>query len=294
MDAAAQRDIPARRERVREILRSCRLCPRACGVNRMAGERGVCGLDAAARCFREMISHNEEHGLSPSHQVYFAGCNLRCEFCTVAEWTERPSAAAEMDAVQLAAAVARRRGQGARNLNLLGGEPTVSVFGILDLLARIDPAVTVVWNSNMYFDPVVFEVLAGLVDVYLADFKCGNAACGRKLLGARDYVDTVQRNLVLARARAGLVIRHVVLPGHGSCCRAPMARWLARTMPDVAFSLRSDYVPPVPALETPGEYVGPEEYADARTCVRAMGVNLVDGRTEDDERSTVQTKTRRL
>ena len=41
-----------------------------------------------------------------------------------------------MDLEELVGAVERRRQQGARNVNLLGGEPTASLPGVLTLLAR--------------------------------------------------------------------------------------------------------------------------------------------------------------
>jgi len=54
-------------------------------------------LDDKARCFREMLHPAEEAELSPSHQVYFSGCNLRCGYCTVPEWNAQPLTVPEMD-----------------------------------------------------------------------------------------------------------------------------------------------------------------------------------------------------
>ena len=73
MNPIAHKQIAARLEEVKEILRSCALCPRQCGADRIAGEKGYCGLDDSARCFREMLHTAEEQELNPSHQIYFAG-----------------------------------------------------------------------------------------------------------------------------------------------------------------------------------------------------------------------------
>ena len=75
-----------------------------------------------------------------------------------------------------------RQSQGAKTLNILGGEPAVSIHGILELLAEVDPDTTVVFNSNMYYGPLVGELLYGLVDIYLADLKC-SGKCSKDLLG---------------------------------------------------------------------------------------------------------------
>jgi putative pyruvate formate lyase activating enzyme len=82
-----------------------------------------------------------------------------------------------MDLEELVRAVERRRQQGARNVNLLGGEPTASLPGVLALLARVRSTTQVVLNSNMYYNDCVDDLLRGLIDVCLADLKCGNPRC---------------------------------------------------------------------------------------------------------------------
>ncbi len=275
MDPLAQKEIPLRLEQTRAELRCCRLCPRACGVDRTKGETGFCGLTDRARCFREMLNDCEERELIPSHHVYFAGCNLRCEFCTLLEWCEEPQAAPELRVDVIAAAVEKRLGQGARTLNIVGGEPSVSILGILEFLARISPNVRLVWNSNMYFNPPVCQMLSGLVDVWLADFKCGNGRCARNILGGPNYVETVIENLKLAESQGDLIIRHVVLPGHRDCCTRPILQWIAREMPKVKVSLKGDYLPPAQALHTPVEYLKEEEFRDSLEFAKQLNLNLI-------------------
>ena len=45
---------------LKEIYRSCRLCPRACGVNRSKGETGVCKLPARLRVYSADAHFGEE------------------------------------------------------------------------------------------------------------------------------------------------------------------------------------------------------------------------------------------
>jgi len=237
---------------------------------------GFCGLTDRARCYRELINPYEERELSPSHHVYFAGCNLRCEFCTVSEWNERPGAAAELDVEAMSAAVARARAAGARNLNLVGGEPAVSLAGVLDLLAAVPAATRVVWNSNMYFSPLVLEVLDGLADVVLADFKAWDTGCGKRLLGAADYAVWVRLNLRRERRLGDLIVRHLVLPGHFECCTRPILEFLARDLPGVKVSLRGDYVPPARAKRAPAGYLTKREHDRALDAARSYGLNVIE------------------
>jgi len=264
-----------RAERAFEALRSCRLCPRACGVDRTAGKKGFCGLTDKARCFREVLHYGEETELIPSHQVYLAGCNLRCEWCAVGEWNASPDEAPELDIARMRECVVRRLEEGARTLNLLGGEPTLSLFGALQLLAELPVEVTVVWNSNMYFSAEAGELLDGVVDIYLADFKCGNDGCAEQMLGVSNYLEIVRENLRFARRSADLIVRHLVLPGHEACCMEPTLRWIKENMPEVKLSLRHDYLPPVRPRQAPARPSDEADYRNAVERARVLNLNLI-------------------
>lgn len=276
MDACAHKEAGERAEKARESLRCCKLCPRLCGVDRTGGEKGYCGLDDSVRCFREMLYWGEEEELRPSHQVYFAGCSLRCGFCTVGEWNKQPEAAEELDGAEMSKKIAERRKEGARTLNLLGGEPTVSLHGVLELLGRVEPTIRVVLNSNMYYNDIVERLLRGFADVYLADLKCGNAECAGRLLGAADYTEVAKRNILESRRDGELIVRHLVLPGHGECCLRPILSWVADELPEVKLSLRGDYVPPAESDSAPAEYLRRQELDSAMDLAKEMGLNLIE------------------
>jgi putative pyruvate formate lyase activating enzyme len=259
----------------RRSLKQCRLCPHACGVDRTAGNKGYCRMDDSIRCFREVLHWGEERELNPSHQIYFAGCNLKCEFCTVAEWNNRPESAGKTDMDSLAGIITQRKKQGAKNINLLGGEPSVSIHGVLELLSQIDPSTMVVWNSNMYYSDFVDDLIAGLVGVCLADFKCGCGDCARRLLGSADYVEVVKKNILLAAGHCDLIIRHLVLPGHKKCCLEPILDWISSELPTVKLSLRGNYVPPAQVSAAPKEYLPTDEFKRAVDFAARRGLMLV-------------------
>ena len=62
----------------------CTLCPRQCGVNRTAGERGFCRCPDTALVAKTMLHKWEEPvlaGSGGSGAVFFGGCTLGCRFC---------------------------------------------------------------------------------------------------------------------------------------------------------------------------------------------------------------------
>ena len=264
-------------EQAEECLRACRLCPRDCDVDRLAGETGYCGLTGAAHCFREVLHYGEESVLNPSHQIYFTGCNLRCEWCAVSEYNlALVGAFPELDVAAMRECILKRLAEGARTVNFLGGEPTVSVLGILKIIAELPPEAKIVWNSNMYFSQPAADLLDGAVDLYLADFKCGNDACAKALLDADDYLAVVRENLVFAQSTAELIIRHLVLPGHESCCLRPILEWIAGTLPEAKVSLRRDYMPPARARAAPSRLLTDEDYRAAVDMALSLGLNLIE------------------
>ena len=192
------------------------------------------------------------------------------------EWNTQPEAARPLDRAELLAVIKRRRQQGARTLNLLGGEPSVSVHGILELLAEVDVGTTVVWNSNMYYSEPVAQALVGLADVYLADLKCGHPQCAKRLLDAPDYLEVVRANILQARQVGDVIVRHVILPGHLDCCVRPTLEWIARQAPDVKVSLWGEYVPPAGPSPAPKGYVRTAEKERALQIAGDLALHLIE------------------
>jgi putative pyruvate formate lyase activating enzyme len=181
-----------------------------------------------------------------------------------------------MNLEDMAERIAFRQNEGAKTLNLLGGEPAVNLHGILELLALVDPRIRVVWNSNMYYNDIVDELMTGLADVYLADLKCGNSTCAEALLGAKDYVPVAKRNILKSWKHADLIVRHVLIPGHSRCCLKPILKWLAEEIPQVKVSLRGNYVPPAEAVSAPKVYLKHEEVQSAVDLAKSMGLKLIE------------------
>lgn len=267
--------IPGRLDALRKELGTCRLCPRNCGVDRTAGQTGYCGVDDKLYCFREMLYEGEERELCPSHQVYFAGCNMRCEYCSVAEWNERPMQIKGRSTAQLVDDIGQRIRQGAVTLNFLGGEPAVNAAGILELLWKSKPTNRIVWNSNMYYNSPVTEAIRGLADVVLADLKFGCERCAMDIADAADYCGVVMSNIEAAAGWSDVIVRHRVLPGHFECCTVPGLKRLSELGQKIRVSLWFDYIPPIPAVRTPAGYVDEKQRRQTLRYAESLKLRII-------------------
>lgn len=212
-------------------------------MNRSAGERGPCKGGTAPRLYRHRIEYGEETDLIPSHEFYLSGCDLRCAFCIAGADAFDPRRGVELTSELFNESVAWGRRQGARNIQWVGGEPTIHLPAILELMERCPHLPPVVWKSDFHFTPEALELLDGAVDIHVADFKFGNDACAARVAGVKVYVRIITRNLKLAARQARLIVRHLVMPGHVECCCRPVVEWMAEHLPDVEFSLRDGYLP---------------------------------------------------
>jgi putative pyruvate formate lyase activating enzyme len=223
--------------------RACGLCEHRCGVDRLAGEVGPCKAGVTPRVFRHRVEYGEELDLVPSHLFYLSGCDLRCAFCIAGLDAFDPRRGRELTGDFFNDAVAWGREQGARNIQWVGGEPTIHLPAILEVMSRCPVLPPVVWKSDFHCTPDALSLLDGVADVYLADFKFGNDECARRVCGVDNYVSILQRNLKIAETQGRLIVRHLLLPGHADCCLRPIVGWMAEHLPTAEFSLRDGYLP---------------------------------------------------
>ena len=258
-------------------LSRCRLCPRRCEADRTEAAQGFCQASSQARVVRHRVEWGEELELVPSHVFYLSGCNLRCVFCIAEENSVDAARGRLLTPEFFAEAVRWGRSQGARYVEWVGGEPTIHLPAVLDVMAACDDLPPIVWKSNFYFAPDVFEWLDGAVDIYVADLKFGNDQCAASLAEAPSYTSVVTRNLLLASERADLIVRHLLLPGHWDCCFLPIVGWLRENLPETKFSLWDGYLPCWRAkdygpLATP---LPPDAGRRARSIAREHGLNVI-------------------
>ncbi len=227
----------------RAMLADCHFCAHHCGVNRLAGPSGLCHAGANTRFFSAQIEVSDELELIPTFAVALSGCDLRCDFCNRGLESWNPAAGAGFVAAAMAAQAVRALNRGARTVMVFGGEPTIHLHAALELVAALPETAKLVWKTNAHGSAQARELLDGMFDVWLADFKFGNDACARRLAKVSDYVSIVRKNLVGAREHGELIVRHLLMAGHVDCCWRPIAEWLATELPGIKVNLRSGFWP---------------------------------------------------
>ena len=260
------------------MLANCHLCEHHCGVNRLVAPGGRCHAGAEPRFFSAQVEVSDELELIPTFAIALSGCDLRCDFCITGAESWNPRAGEKFNAGAMAAKAKAAMGNGARTVMVLGGEPTIHLPAALELVAALPESARLVWKTNAHGSAEARELLDGLFDVWLADFKFGNDACARRLAGVPDYGRIVRENLVWANERSELIVRHLLMPGHVECCWRPVAEWLAENLPDVKVNLRSGFWPAWHAARHT-ELRGPvaaDETARAFAFARQVGLNLIN------------------
>jgi putative pyruvate formate lyase activating enzyme len=129
----------------------------------------------------------------------------------------------------------------------------------------------------MYMSEETMELLDGIVDLYLADFKYGNDQCAKRLSNVDRYFEVVSRNHLLASKQADMIVRHLMLPGHLECCTLPILDWLAKNTPGAAVNIMGQYHPDHHAIEHPElrKGVSEESLCAARKHALELGLKQI-------------------
>ena len=224
-------------------LADCHLCEHHCGVNRLAGGRGLCHAGRGARVFSAQSEVSDELQLIPTFAIALSGCDLRCDFCITGAPSWNPRLGEDLTPEILGRRARAALNDGARSVMILGGEPTVHLPTALEIVSALPDSAKLVWKTNAHASAQARELLDGLFDVWLADYKFGNDDCALRLAKVADYNRIVRENLLWANEHSELIVRHLLMPGHVECCWKPAAFWLAQNLPGVKVNLRSGFWP---------------------------------------------------
>jgi len=242
-------------------FQNCTLCPRACGVDRSAGQRGFCGQGATLRVARAALHPWEEPVLAQSGgsgTVFFSGCTLRCSFCQNHE-ISAGGFGREITPERLREIFLELIDQGAQNINLV--TPTHFLPAILPALTPKLP-VPVVYNCGGYERVETLRELDGLVDIYLPDFKYADSRLAFQLSAAADYPEVARAAIeeMLRQTGApvfegerlvrGTIVRHLILPGQVDNSLQVLDA-LEPWRDEIILSIMRQYTPMPPASLTP-------------------------------------------
>ena len=261
MNTVKQTDIYDKNERL--ILEDCTLCPRECRVNRFEAGTGYCGTDAGLNIALVCIHRGEEPVISGKEgicNIFFGGCNLHCIYCQNHEISRNDS-------------VVRNVGNDLEEVLdqiikiLSGGIPAVGFVSPSHVVPQVKAIIKglnsrgykpiTVYNTNGYDKLETIRSLEGLIDVYLPDYKYITENIASEYSEAPDYPEIAlkaikemyyQKGSTLSidqngSADNGLLIRHLVLPGHAEESKKVLHSIAEELSPGVHLSLMSQYHP---------------------------------------------------
>ena len=251
-------------EELQTMLKDCHLCPRNCGVDRLAGQKGFCGVDAGIMVARAALHMWEEpciSGKEGSGAVFFSGCSLGCAFCQNRTISKRQSGKV-ITVEYLAELFLDLQAQKANNINLVtAGHFLPQVREALILAKEQGLTIPVVYNSSGYEKAEMLRYLEGLVDIYLPDLKYLEADLAGKYSHAKDYPEVAMKALEemvrqvgmpefdeRGMMKKGVIVRHLLLPGHVRNSKKVLEYLYGTYGDQIYISLMSQYTP-MPAMK---------------------------------------------
>jgi len=264
----------------KELLKGCVFCERRCRANRAEGKLGWCRVGAEARVATMFEHWGEERVLVPSGTIFFSGCTWRCVYCQNWDISQFPERGAIMSGKEIASWIDEEAEEGrVINANFVGGEPTPNLHTIIDTARHMKSPTPIIWNSNMYMSEETNDLLEGVVDLYLADFRYGNDECAMRLSSVPNYMATMKRNFKRTSRDAEMIVRILVLPNHIECCARNILKWIGENIADrVYVNLMSQYRPEYKAMEYPeiARRLYSEEYGRAVKYLKETGIKYFE------------------
>jgi len=280
--------------KARNLLESCKLCPRKCGVDRLAGETGFCNTARFSWVSSYSPHYGEEEPLVGTHgsgTIFFTHCNLLCLFCQNFDISHR-GAGQEVSDDDLAGKMLALQNQGCHNINFVTPSHVVpQILAAVEVAVQHGLNVPLVFNTGGYDRVTTLKLLEGVFDIYMPDFKFWDSQVAENSCQAGDYPEVARRALVEMHrqvgdlqiddagiARRGLLIRHLVLPG-GLAGTHEIMRFIARKISTASYvNIMSQYRPWGRAAEVKGleSHLAPAEYNNALKVAMGEGITRLD------------------
>ena len=241
-------------------LENCRLCPRECGINRIAGAKGVCGMGPEISAARAALHLWEEpciSGTNGSGAVFFSGCSLHCTFCQN-EPISSGRAGRIISIERLSEIFFELKSQGAHNINLV--TPTHFIPQITAALRTAKEKgldLPIICNCLGYESVRALRIWDGLIDIYLPDLKFYSSSLSKSMCGTPDYfIKTCTALNEMFRQtgtpvfnsdglmKKGMIVRHLMLPGQLFDTRRILSYLCSTFGNQIYISLMNQYTPP--------------------------------------------------
>ena len=281
-------------KKAREILSSCSLCPRRCGVDRLSGQLGICKTGENAYVSSYHPHYGEEAplvGHNGSGTIFFTYCNLLCNFCQNYDISHE-GRGDEVSGEQIAGMMLFLQNSGCHNINFVTPTHVVpQILSALEIAIKNGLSVPLVYNTGGYDRVETLKLLEGVIDIYMPDFKFWDPKVAELTCEAQDYPEVARRaiiemhrqvgDLVIDKsglARRGLLIRHLVLP-HGLAGTRNIMKFMAQKVSSNSYvNIMPQYRPCGRAYEVKelSRMLLPKEYKAALREAKEEGITRLD------------------
>lgn len=287
--------------RSREALRalkSCKVCPRDCEVDRLNNEFALCKTGRHAIVSSFFPHFGEEdclRGWNGSGTIFFSLCNLKCVFCQNYDISQQHDGD-EVGPEALAQMMLRLQAMGCHNINFVTPEHVApQILEALPMAVEMGLRLPLVYNTGAYDSLESIEMMRDVVDIFMPDFKYWDEGDSANYLKARNYPSAARAairamheqvgDLVFDEkglAKRGLLLRHLVMPHSAENVRRIM-RWIATEIsPHTYVNIMDQYRPA--GKVTPNRYreicrrTTSEEHAEAVRIAQEEGLYRFDTR----------------
>lgn len=279
-----------------EVFKNCTICPRNCRVNRIKSPAGYCRTGAGFSISTICIHRGEEppiNGKNGICNIFFTGCNLHCIYCQNHEisfigksipknlagtaWRQNPSHNFQLDLEEVIKRIINILDRGISAVGFVSPSHVVpQVKAIINELRKLGRNPIFVYNTNAYDKTETIRNLEGFINVFLPDFKYMDPVAALRFSDASDYPEIAlasiremyrltSSSLIInddGQAESGLIIRHLVIPGHVENSLSVLRTIAEKISTGVFISLMSQYHPTEYVKEIPdlNRTLYPDEY----------------------------------
>jgi len=286
--------------RALKALEDCRMCPRDCGVNRLENRWAACKTGRYAIVDCHFPHFGEEYclrGWKGSGTIFFSHCNLRCVFCQnydISQAVAPGPAVAGSPPEAIAGMMLELQRQGCHNINFVTPEHVVAqIIEAVAIAFERGLNIPIVYNTSAYDALESIELMDGIADIYMPDFKFWSAERSKLYMKAEDYPDAAREairamhrqvgDLVIGKdglARGGLLIRHLVMPGMLDETQA-ILEWVATELGTSTYiNLMDQYHPAGKVSATQYSQINrrtlSSEFLEAKRIAWSLGLHRLD------------------
>ena len=289
-------ELRQRAETLWGLMDSCRLCPRECGVNRLRGMTGICQSPGTRLFISSAMPHFGEErplvGRGGSGTIFLTHCSLRCVFCQNWEISQL-GRGFERSIEEMAGMMLQLQRIGCHNINVVTpSHYSAAILKTLDIAAAHGLRIPLVYNTCGWERMEVLEMLDGIVDIYLPDFKFWDEDLSVRLTEEAGNYPEITKKAILEMHRQvgvakpdekgimhrGLMLRHLVMPNDTSGSIEIM-EWVAENLPhDTYVNIMAQYNPMHKAYDHPeiARRITAREYRVVVDRARELGLTNLD------------------